>query len=70
MLPLVFAALEEEATIKKVSGNPEVKQHLEDLGFVPGASVRVVTKTGENVIVNIKEARVAINSDMARKIMI
>lgn len=70
MLPLVFAAPEEEATIKKISGNPEVKQHLEDLGFVPGASVRVVTKTGENVIVNIKEARVAINSDMAKKIMI
>lgn len=70
MLPLVFAGPNEEATIKKVSGNPEVKQHLEDLGFVPGASVRVVTKNGENVIVNIKETRVAINSDMAKKIMI
>ncbi|MCR4676340.1 MAG: ferrous iron transport protein A [Sphaerochaetaceae bacterium] len=70
MLPLALADFDSESTIKKVSGSAEVKKHLEDLGFVPGAIVKVVTRNGENVIVNIKETRVAINSDMARKIMV
>lgn len=51
-------------------GSPEVKKHLEDLGFVPGSSVTVVSVMGGNLIVKVKESRVAISQEMARKIMI
>ena len=70
MMPLTFAQIGEENMIKKVGGNPEVKKHLETLGFVSGGSVTVVTTIGGNVIVNVKEARVAIRKEMAQKIMI
>ena len=53
-----------------VGGNPEVKKHLEDLGFVAGGTVTVVAALGGNVIVKVKEARIAISEEMARKIMI
>ena len=53
-----------------VGGSPEVKKHLEDLGFVPGSSVTVVSVMGGNLIVKVKESRVAISQEMARKIMI
>ena len=55
---------------QKVGGTPEVRKHLEDLGFVPGGTVTVVTTVGGNLIVNIKESRVAISKEMASKIMI
>lgn len=51
-------------------GSPEVRKHLEDLGFVAGGTVSVVSSLGGNVIVKVKEARVAISEEMARKIMI
>ncbi|MDD6320361.1 MAG: FeoA family protein [Oscillospiraceae bacterium] len=70
MMPLTFAAVGEENTIKKVGGNPEVKKHLENLGFVAGGNVTVVTSMAGNVIVNVKETRVAISREMAQKIMI
>lgn len=70
MMPLTLAALGEENTIKKVGGKPEVRKHLENLGFVAGTSVTVVSALGGNVIVHVKEARVAISKEMARKIMI
>jgi ferrous iron transport protein A len=70
MMPLTFANEGEENIIKRIGGKPEVKKHLENLGFVVGGSVSVITKTGENVIVNVKEARVAISGEMAQKIMI
>ncbi len=70
MMPLSLAGVGEENIIKKVGGNPEVKKHLEDLGFVAGETVSVITTMGGNVIVKIKESRVAINDEMARKIMI
>ncbi|MCR5116076.1 MAG: ferrous iron transport protein A [Lachnospiraceae bacterium] len=70
MMPLALADAGEENIVKKVGGNPEVKQHLENLGFVVGAAVTVITSMGGNVIVNIKESRVAISSEMAMKIMI
>ncbi len=60
----------EENIIKKIGGKPEVKQHLENLGFVTGGTVRVVSAIGGNLIVNVKESRVAINKEMASKIMI
>ena len=70
MMPLIFAGNGEENIIKKVGGTPEVRKHLEDLGFVPGGTVTVVTTVGGNLIVNIKESRVAISKEMASKIMI
>jgi ferrous iron transport protein A len=70
MMPLTLATVGEENTIKKVGGKPEVKKHLENLGFVPGGNVTVITTMGGNVIVNVKEARVAISREMAQKIMI
>lgn len=70
MMPLCFADLDADNTIKKISGSPEVKKHLENLGFVVGGSVRVISRLGENVIVNVKEARVAISEEMARRIMV
>ena len=60
----------EENIIKKIGGKPEVKKHLENLGFVVGGAVTVITTLGGNVIVNVKEARVAISEEMAQKIMI
>ncbi len=70
MMPLMLATVGEEQIIKRVGGSPEVKKHLENLGFVPGGSVTIVNALGGNVIVNVKEARVAISEEMARKIMV
>jgi ferrous iron transport protein A len=70
MMPLNLAPLGEENIILRVGGSPAVKKRLEDLGFVAGASVRVINMMGGNLIVNIKESRIAINEDMARKIMV
>ena len=61
MMPLILAAAGETNTIRKVSGNPEVKKHLEDLGFVVGGEVTVVSAIGGNLIVNVKESRIAIS---------
>ena len=70
MMPLTLANIGEENLIHWVGGNAEVKKHLEDLGFVAGGTVTVVAALGENVIVKVKEARIAISEEMARKIMI
>ena len=70
MMPLSLANVGENNIIKKIGGKPEVKKHLENLGFVVGGNVQVVSTLGGNVIVNVKEARVAISEEMARKIMI
>ena len=69
-MPLIFAAVGEENIIKKVSGQAEVKKHLEDLGFVSGGNVTVIAVLGGNVIVNIKESRIAISKEMASRIII
>ena len=70
MIPLSYAGPGEESVIRKIGGNPEVRKHLENLGFVVGGTVTVITALDGNVIVKVKEARVAINDEMARKIMI
>ena len=70
MMPLILAAAGETNTIRKVSGNPEVKKHLEDLGFVVGGEVTVVSAIGGNLIVNVKESRIALSREMAGKIMV
>ena len=69
-MPLTMASPGEKNAIKKVGGNPETRQFLENLGFVPGGLVSVFSKIGGNVIVEVKGARVAVNSDMAAKIMV
>lgn len=70
MMPLVFAEVGEDNVIKKIGGSPEVKKHLENLGFVVGGEIRVINSLGRNVIVNVKESRVAISEEMAKKIMV
>lgn len=70
MMPLCFCNVGEENTIRKIGGSPDVKKHLENLGFVVGGNVMIVNKLGGNVIVNVKEARVAISEEMAQKIMV
>ncbi len=70
MMPLMLAKSGEENIIRKIGGNSEVKQHLENLGFVVGGSVTVINSLGGNVIVSVKGSRVAVSEEMARKIMI
>ncbi len=70
MMPLSLAGVGEQNTVKRIGGSPEVKQHLENLGFVVGSTVTIVNTLGGNVIVNVKESRIAISEEMARKIMV
>ncbi len=70
MMPLNIANEGEELIIRKIGGSPEIKKHLEDLGFTVGGTVMLIQKLGANVIVKVKESRIAINDEMARKIMI
>lgn len=70
MMPLSLANIGDENIIKRIGGKPEVKKHLENLGFVVGGSVSVISSMGGDIIVNVKEARVAISREMAQKIMI
>ena len=69
-MPLTMAREGEVTSIKRVGGKEEVRRHLENMGFVPGTDVTVVTVNNGNVIVNVKEARVAISREMSNKIMI
>lgn len=70
MMPLMLANIGEENVIKKIGGSKEVKTHLETLGFVVGGSVTVINVIAGNIIVNVKESRIAISKEMAQKIMI
>lgn len=70
MMPLTFANIGEENMVKKIGGSAEVRAHLADMGFVPGGSVTVISTMGGNLIVNVKETRVAISKEMANKIMV
>ena len=70
MMPLCFAERGEENVIKKIGGSPDVKKHLEDLGFHVGGEVSIVSTLGANLIVKVKESRVAVSEELARKIMV
>lgn len=70
MVPLTLATAGEENIIKKVGGNPETRKFLENLGFVAGGTVTVISEISGNVIVNVKESRVAVSKEMASKIMV
>ena len=69
-MPLVLANVGEAQIVKRIGGSAETKRHLEDLGFTVGGEVCIVTTLGGNVIVKVKEARIAISEETARKIMI
>ncbi len=69
-MPLTFADVGEENIIKRIGGRPETKKHLENLGFVAGSTVSVLNTMGGNLIVKVKESRVAISAEMAQKIFI
>lgn len=70
MIPLIYATVGEEVIIRKIGGSPEVKKHLENLGVVAGGTVTLITALNGNLIVKVKESRVALNEELARKIMI
>lgn len=69
-MPLTLARVGEENMILKVGGSPAIKKHLENLGFVAGGSIVVVAEVAGNVIVNVKQSRIAISKEMAQKIMV
>ena len=70
MMPLIMADPGEENIIRRVGGSPEMKKHLEDMGFTAGSAVTVMNTIGGNLIVKIMESRVAISKEMASKIMV
>ncbi len=69
-MPLTMAKTGEVNVIKRVGGREETRRFLENLGFVAGGNVMVISEIGGSMIVNVKESRVAINKDMANKIMV
>ena len=70
MMPLSMVKEGEPNIIKKVGGKEETRKFLENLGFVTGGTETVISQTGGNMIVNVKDSRVAIGKDMANKIMV
>ena len=70
MMPLTFAPQNEVLCIQKIGGNPEIKKHLEEMGFVVGGKVTVVSTISGNLIVSVKETRVALDRSMASRIMV
>ncbi len=70
MMPLCFAEPGETQIIKKIGGTPEVRKHLENLGFNVGGEVMIVNTLGANMIVKVKDCRVAVSDELARKIMV
>ena len=70
LMPITVADTGEEMIVRKVGGNSEVKLHLENLGIVPGGFVTLIAVNNGNVILKVKESRIALNKDMAMKIMV
>ena len=70
MMPLCFAEVGQPQIVKKIGGRPETRQHLGDLGFNIGCEVCIVSSLGGNLIVRVKDSRVAVSEELARKIMV
>ncbi len=70
MMPLISVKNGEKAVIKKVTGSNEVRKYLTDLGFVEGSDICVITEIMGNMIVNVKECRIALNRELASKILV
>jgi len=69
-MPLTLAPVGEEIIIRHVGGSPEVRQHLSDMGFVAGSVVTVIAEMGNNLIVRVKESRVALSREVAARISV
>ena len=69
-MPLTLMSPGEDAIIQRIGGKPEVRQHLENLGFVVGGHVTVISEMAGNLIVSIKDSRIAISREMASKIYV
>ena len=69
MIPLTMAAIGETATIRKITGRDEIRQHLAELGFVVGSETTVVSKIGGNLILQVKDSRIALDASMAVRIL-
>ena len=70
MVPLIFADIGQPQIVRRIGGSPEVKKHLENLGFHIGSEVSIVNMLGGNLIINVKDSRVAVSEELARKIMV
>ncbi|MDD7411716.1 MAG: FeoA family protein [bacterium] len=70
MMPLGMASVGDVNIIKKINGRDDVRQHLAELGFVVGAEVTVVSELGGNLILNVKESRIALDKTMTMRIMV
>ena len=70
MMPLALANPDEEHTVRKIGGSPEVRKHLENLGFMVGSNVTVITEMSGNLVVKVKESRIAVSREMAQKIFV
>ena len=70
MMPLCFAEIGKPQIIKRVGGNPETRQHLEDIGFHVGGEICIVCAHGNNLIIKVKDCRIAVSSELAQKIMV
>ncbi len=70
MMPLIMANTGESVTVKKITGNDEVRVHLKELGFVENSQIKIMNKVGKNLIVQVKDSRIAIDNKMATRIMI
>jgi len=70
MMPLSFAEIDQPHTVKKIGGNPDVKRRLENLGFHVGSEVSIVSMLAGNLIIKVKESRVAVSNELARKIIV
>ena len=69
-MPLSYADIDSRQIVKKIGGSPEVRRHLENLGFNVGEEIRIVSALGGNVIVRVKDSRIAIIDEMAKRIMV
>ncbi len=69
-MPMNLLSPGEEGLVQKIGGKPETRQHLENLGFVVGSTVKLIAEMSGNVIVNVKDSRVAISRELAAKIYV
>ena len=70
MIPLQYAEVGESQIVRKIGGSPDVQQHLRDLGFNVGSEVQIISTLAGNLIVKVRESRIAVSQELARKIMV
>ena len=70
MLPLIVAEEDKELVVKKISSNPETRLHIKNLGLIEGSIIKIVSKSGGNLIIQVKDTRLAISQEIAKKIYV